>query len=200
MSSQPTDPHQAATLDVKPGFIFLAFFLFFFRPRISVNGSAPVAGKWGSNPFPVPPGRYQVEVWVPYLFFKFMGRNGIVVDVPPGSRVEVVWRAPWLAFLQGKIRASGPFAPDVATPPVMGAQAPGLPAGCAAPVGAAAPPVQQPEPSVVAASQQQAPAGQAADGWYPDPTARHELRWFDGSTWTAHVSDQGATSSDPLQP
>lgn len=37
----------------------------------------------------------------------------------------------------------------------------------------------------------------AAAGWYPDPAARHQLRWFDG-VWTAWVSDAGTTSTDPL--
>ncbi len=37
----------------------------------------------------------------------------------------------------------------------------------------------------------------AAD-WYPDPTQRHELRYWDGAAWTDHVSDQGATGSDPV--
>ncbi len=27
-------------------------------------------------------------------------------------------------------------------------------------------------------------------GWNPDPTGRHELRYWDGSTWTDHVSDR----------
>lgn len=35
--------------------------------------------------------------------------------------------------------------------------------------------------------------------WYPDPTQRHELRYYDGAAWTDHVSDQGATSTDPLE-
>jgi uncharacterized protein YxjI len=34
--------------------------------------------------------------------------------------------------------------------------------------------------------------------WYPDPMGRHELRYYDGSAWTDHVSDQGATSIDPV--
>lgn len=34
--------------------------------------------------------------------------------------------------------------------------------------------------------------------WYPDPTRRHELRYYDGTAWTAHVSDRGITGSDPL--
>lgn len=34
--------------------------------------------------------------------------------------------------------------------------------------------------------------------WYPDPTARHDHRWWDGAEWTAHVADAGAVSRDPI--
>ncbi len=33
--------------------------------------------------------------------------------------------------------------------------------------------------------------------WYPDPSGRHELRYWEGSRWTGNVSDQGVTSIDP---
>lgn len=33
-------------------------------------------------------------------------------------------------------------------------------------------------------------------GWHPDPTLRHELRYFDGARWTDHVSDQGRQSTE----
>lgn len=33
-------------------------------------------------------------------------------------------------------------------------------------------------------------------GWRPDPTGRHELRYWDGTTWTEHVAHQGAQSTD----
>lgn len=33
--------------------------------------------------------------------------------------------------------------------------------------------------------------------WYPDPTGRHAQRYWDGSTWTAHVADGGTRTSDP---
>lgn len=36
--------------------------------------------------------------------------------------------------------------------------------------------------------------------WHPDPGGRHELRYWDGSSWTDHVSDNGVTSLDPLPP
>jgi len=38
----------------------------------------------------------------------------------------------------------------------------------------------------------------ASANWMVDPTGRHELRFWDGSTWTAHVSDAGQQSEDPL--
>jgi hypothetical protein len=33
--------------------------------------------------------------------------------------------------------------------------------------------------------------------WYPDPSGRHELRHWNGTTWTDEVSDKGVTSTDP---
>ena len=35
-------------------------------------------------------------------------------------------------------------------------------------------------------------------GWKPDPRGRHEYRYWDGSQWTDHVSDQGNVSTDPV--
>jgi hypothetical protein len=35
-------------------------------------------------------------------------------------------------------------------------------------------------------------------GWYADPTNRHELRYWDGESWTADVSDSGRSATDPL--
>lgn len=33
-------------------------------------------------------------------------------------------------------------------------------------------------------------------GWRPDPTGRHELRWYDGG-WSEHVLDGGTRTLDP---
>ncbi|MDN4473803.1 Ltp family lipoprotein [Demequina zhanjiangensis] len=38
---------------------------------------------------------------------------------------------------------------------------------------------------------------QMHEGWYPDPTKRHEQRYWNGSTWTEHVFTKGAQSVDP---
>ena len=37
----------------------------------------------------------------------------------------------------------------------------------------------------------------AGAGWEPDPTGRHQLRYWDGNDWTEHVSDAGDTTADP---
>jgi hypothetical protein len=41
-------------------------------------------------------------------------------------------------------------------------------------------------------------ASTAPADWHADPTGRHQLRYWDGSAWTAHVADDGVTSSDPV--
>lgn len=34
-------------------------------------------------------------------------------------------------------------------------------------------------------------------GWYPDPSGRHQQRYWDGTRWTDQVSDDGRQSVDP---
>ena len=38
----------------------------------------------------------------------------------------------------------------------------------------------------------------AEASWLADPTGAHELRYWNGISWTEHVSDQGTTGQDPL--
>jgi hypothetical protein len=40
--------------------------------------------------------------------------------------------------------------------------------------------------------------GAAAAGWFPDPSRRHEFRYWDGLKWTEHVVNRGAQSVDPV--
>ncbi len=35
-------------------------------------------------------------------------------------------------------------------------------------------------------------------GWYPDPTGRHDHRWFNGDDWTDQVADGQAVGTDPV--
>lgn len=36
-------------------------------------------------------------------------------------------------------------------------------------------------------------------GWYTDPAGRHDYRYWDGTAWTAQVSDRGVTATDAPQ-
>ena len=38
----------------------------------------------------------------------------------------------------------------------------------------------------------------AEASWLRDPSGTHELRYWNGSEWTEHVSDQGTTGQDAL--
>ncbi|HUF99621.1 MAG TPA: DUF2510 domain-containing protein [Ilumatobacter sp.] len=53
-------------------------------------------------------------------------------------------------------------------------------------------PTPDPAPEVTAPAAAAAPAG-----WYADPAARYDLRYWDGSDWTEHVSRNGQQSTDP---
>lgn len=53
-------------------------------------------------------------------------------------------------------------------------------------------------PPVQLATQQVAPKAEASPDWHPDPTGRHEYRYWDGSAWTEHVSDDGERTVDPV--
>lgn len=55
-------------------------------------------------------------------------------------------------------------------------------------------PVGMMSPGAANWSTPQAVAGQ----WAPDPYRRHELRYWDGSRWTQHVSSQGTTGLDRI--
>lgn len=177
MSYAPSTTSQgSAAIDVDLGFFVLAWVFFLCTPRIELDGQPAITARWGVNRLAVAPGRHQVTCFVPYLFFSRCGASSIVIDVPPGGAAPVRWRAPWIVFLAGRIsspaRAVGgapaQAAPFATTPTAVGF----------APAAQAAPP--------------------AAGAWHPDPAGRHQLRWFDGSSWTPSVSDDGVTSTDPL--
>jgi hypothetical protein len=40
------------------------------------------------------------------------------------------------------------------------------------------------------------PQHAAPHGWFPDPSGVHQLRWYDGTQWTALVSNNGVVHSE----
>jgi hypothetical protein len=101
------------------------------------------------------------------------------------------------AFLSREATTSA--APAAATPsmaassvaePAGWAVAPESAASSMAPIGAA---TYQPTPTYQPAASA-APAVPA--GWYADPSGRFDLRYWDGGTWTEHVSRAGQQFTD----
>jgi hypothetical protein len=205
-------------------FFPLAFLLFFCSTRIHLDGGPPVPRKWGETDIPVYPGRHQVRCYFPYLFYRAVGDSSIVVDVAPGQLVTVQWKAPWLVFLKGKwsvlgvqplggpavapavgptvdpsgyapVAAQAGYAPAAAPQPGYAAAEPVAPQPVAAQPVAAQPVAAQPVATEPVAAQ----AVQQPAAWHPDPTGRHQLRYWDGSIWTPHVADNGVSATDPLQ-
>lgn len=167
-----------AQIQVRTQFFPLAFVLLLLKPRVSIDGVVNKV-RWGITSVPVAPGPHLVEVWCPYLFLRTMGRNGLTVDVPPDAIVFVTWSVPWLVFLRGKIEVNGVTAAASHGGPANGAYG-AVPAESAA---------------VPAAAPAQTPT---AGAWHPDPSGRHQYRWFDGTAWTAAVSDGQTQGTDPL--
>ncbi len=46
--------------------------------------------------------------------------------------------------------------------------------------------------------QHRSPPPLPGPGWYPDPTARFQHRWWDGQRWTSAVALHGQTHTDPI--
>jgi hypothetical protein len=62
-------------------------------------------------------------------------------------------------------------------------------------------PVSQPA-ATIASSTATSTASSVGDAvapaaWYPDPSGRYELRYWNGSAWTEHVSRSGQQFTDP---
>jgi len=60
-------------------------------------------------------------------------------------------------------------------------------------------PVSQPAATVASSTTVASSVGDAVApaAWYPDPSGRYELRYWNGSAWTEHVSRNGQQFTDP---
>jgi hypothetical protein len=153
-------------IEIRTSFFPLAFLLFLFPTRVTIDGGAEISHPWGPQVYPVPAGRHQVRVWCPYLGFIKMGDTTNAVDVMPGQVSGFDWKAPWLTFLPARWIPLGlrPLAPGE------------LAAG-------ATPPSPAPGPTPAPAMAAGPPAG-----WHPDPHGQAALRYWDGQRWTEHLS------------
>jgi hypothetical protein len=91
-----------SNIDVDAGFNPLSFFLFFTKPRITIDGDTNV-GVWGANSYEVAPGRHNVKVAFKYFAKPNTGENAIDVDVAEGATTRISYRAPMLVTMKGKL-------------------------------------------------------------------------------------------------
>lgn len=141
-------------------------------------------------------------MWFPWLFFSKAGDSAVVVDVPSGGVVGVRWNAPWLVFLAGKFTVLGVRSATAGPPPQAGmamttpaSQAAAVSQAAAAPQPAPAAPAA-PQPAAVSPVAAQTPVAAQPTGWFPDPSGRHQLRYWDGTAWSQHVADNGVMATD----
>lgn len=95
----------------------------------------------------------------------------------------VRWQVRVQAYAFGLIDRYPPFGFETSTGAAASAAPPAPPPLPATPGYQPAPP--PPPPAAVPA------------GWYPDPSGRHQQRYWDGAAWTADVTDGGAQTTDP---
>jgi hypothetical protein len=106
--SQPYQPYgqqpPGAALALTAKFFPLAWFFFFVKPAITVDGYR-LPAQWGRNVIPLAPGRHQFEVYTPYFLPPRVGPAGLMFDVLPGQTLELEYRSPLIVFLGGSLGA-----------------------------------------------------------------------------------------------
>jgi hypothetical protein len=102
---------------------------------------------------------------------------------------------------QGSPGPGGPWPTASYPPPAPPGAAPGAEADTPSAPGASPPAYPSAgTPSSPPAYPMEPPPPQPAPpfGWYPDPSGRHEQRYWDGTRWTEHVRDGGQDSTEAL--
>jgi Protein of unknown function (DUF2510) len=122
----------------------------------------------------------------------------VVSVVESGGRVHAIMRregAPPAAVKPSEAAASAPAAVVAAAPAEVVAPAQAEPV--------AVTPIESAQPVAASAAAASAPSNATVAithtpaGWYPDPSGRFEMRYWDGLAWTEHVSRQGQQFTDP---
>ena len=89
-------------LKVKLEFFPLAWFLFFVKPFVEINGEKHEKS-WGVSTFNLEPGEYNVKIYFPYFGHDECGVNQISFSLKKGETKTIsyyMW--PW-AFSKGEI-------------------------------------------------------------------------------------------------
>jgi hypothetical protein len=99
--AQYAQPGEGIAVDTQ--FFPLAFLLFFFKPKIAVDGQETTVAAWGRTVLPARPGHHQVHVHVPYFLPSKLGAADTTAEVRPGQVTELEYKAPLFAFSPGSL-------------------------------------------------------------------------------------------------
>jgi hypothetical protein len=99
--AQYGQPGEGIAVDTQ--FFPLAFLLFFFKPKIAVDGQETTVTAWGRTVLPARPGHHQVHVHVPYFLPSKLGAAEATAEVRPGQVTELEYKAPLFAFSPGSL-------------------------------------------------------------------------------------------------
>lgn len=94
-----------SAIAVTTKFFPLAFLLYFFKPKVLINGQETPQSPWGRQVIPVAPGNYHVSAFTPYWLPPKMGPAEADVSVAPGQVAELEYRVPIIAFIAGSLGA-----------------------------------------------------------------------------------------------
>jgi len=95
-------PHPGSAIALTTRFWPLAFFFFFVKPYVTVDGHL-VPANWGRLIVPVPPGQHHVHVHTPYFLPPRIGPADLAVTVAPGQTLELEYKSPLMNFSPGSL-------------------------------------------------------------------------------------------------
>jgi hypothetical protein len=149
----------------------------------------------GVNPWHIPP-----AVWALLSFF--IALLGTVLSLIACATTDFPGRRPGQHY-SGWGRPGPGYAPVPGSNPPPGyGPAPGFgPPGTSGPApGYGSVPAPGTHPSAYPYPAAPPPPADAVGppAWHADPTGRHHHRYWDGSHWTEHVSDNGTAAIDPV--
>ena len=97
---------QPARVDVELSFFPLMWILYLVTPSLAINGMVEKR-KWGTHTIMLPPGRYHIEAWYPYLFSSQTSKGSLVIDLASGGAYKLRYRPAWLVLLAGSMKVVG---------------------------------------------------------------------------------------------
>lgn len=94
------------TIKIRTSFLFQQFFLFFFKPIISIDGSEPQKYSWGESAHEVAPGNHTVDIAISYFFGWEVAKASQTVSVGASETVAPSYRAPLIVTSAGCVRTA----------------------------------------------------------------------------------------------